>query len=81
MVRVVILGQGYVASIFASGLEKIKAGKMEPYGVPLADELPIKIKDIEIVGSYDVDSNKVGKDLYESSRATTRRPPRALGGE
>ncbi len=32
MVRVVILGQGYVASIFASGLEKIKAGKMEPTG-------------------------------------------------
>ena len=29
MVKVVILGQGYVASIFASGLEKIKAGDKE----------------------------------------------------
>ncbi|MBP1911134.1 inositol-3-phosphate synthase [Thermococcus stetteri] len=80
MVRVVILGQGYVASIFASGLEKIKAGKMKPYGVPLADELPIKIKDIEIVGSYDVDSNKVGKDLYEVVKSYDPDAPESLKG-
>ncbi|MCD6372490.1 MAG: inositol-3-phosphate synthase [Thermococcus sp.] len=80
MVKVVILGQGYVASIFASGLEKIKAGKMEPYGVPLADELPIKIKDIEIVGSYDVDKAKVGKDLYEVVKAYDPEAPESLKG-
>lgn len=75
-----ILGQGYVASIFASGLEKIKAGKLEPYGVPLADELPIKIKDIEIVGSYDVDKAKVGKDLYDVVKSYDPKAPESLRG-
>ena len=80
MVRVVILGQGYVASIFASGLEKIKAGKMEPYGVPLADELPIKIREIEVVGSYDVDASKVGADLYDVVRQYDPEAPESLRG-
>jgi myo-inositol-1-phosphate synthase len=80
MVRVVILGQGYVASIFASGLEKIKTGKMEPYGVPIGDELPIKIKDIEIVGSYDVDASKVGKDLHEIVKRYDPEAPESLRG-
>ncbi|WP_297523316.1 inositol-3-phosphate synthase [Thermococcus sp.] len=80
MVRVVVLGQGYVASIFASGLEKIKAGKLEPYGVPLTDELPIKIKDVEIVGSYDVDSSKVGRDIYEVVRLYDGNAPESLRG-
>ncbi|WP_461865684.1 inositol-3-phosphate synthase [Thermococcus sp.] len=80
MVRVVILGQGYVASIFASGLEKIKAKKIEPYGVPLTDELPIKIKEIEIVGSYDVDKAKVGKDIYEVVKAYDPEAPESLKG-
>ena len=65
MVKVVILGQGYVASIFAVGLERIKKGELGYYGVPLANELPIKVEDVEIVGSYDVDKSKVGKPLYE----------------
>ncbi|GAB6101305.1 inositol-3-phosphate synthase [Thermococcus atlanticus] len=80
MVKVVILGQGYVASIFASGLEKIKAGKMEPYGVPLADELPVKIREIEIVGSYDVDASKVGKNLHEVVRSYDPEAPESLKG-
>ncbi|ASJ10166.1 myo-inositol-1-phosphate synthase [Thermococcus sp. P6] len=80
MVRVVILGQGYVASVFASGLEKIKAGKLEPYGVPLGDELPIKIRDIEIVGSYDVDASKVGKDLHEIVKTYDPEAPESLRG-
>ncbi len=63
--RVGILGQGYVGSIFAIGLERIKSGELKPYGVPLQEELPYKIKDIEIVASYDVDSNKIGKSIKE----------------
>ena len=42
MVRVVILGQGYVGSIFAIGLERIKKGEVNYYGIPLANELPNK---------------------------------------
>ncbi|WP_297069297.1 inositol-3-phosphate synthase [Thermococcus sp.] len=80
MVKVVILGQGYVASIFASGLEKVKAGKIRPYGIPLADELPVKIKDIQIVGSYDVDVTKVGRDLHEVVKAYDPEAPETLRG-
>jgi len=80
MVRVVILGQGYVASIFESGLEKIKSGKLSYYGVPLANELPVKVEDVEIVGSYDVDSNKVGKSVYEIVKAYDPEAPESLKG-
>ncbi|NJE26219.1 myo-inositol-1-phosphate synthase [Thermococcus sp. MV5] len=65
MVRVVILGQGYVGSIFALGVERIKNGELGYYGIPLENDLPIKIEDIEIVGSYDVDKNKIRKSLHE----------------
>ncbi|RLF48894.1 MAG: myo-inositol-1-phosphate synthase [Thermoplasmata archaeon] len=65
MVRVVVLGQGYVASIFALGVERIKKGDLGYYGIPLADELPVKVEDIEIVGSYDVDETKVGVTVYD----------------
>jgi myo-inositol-1-phosphate synthase len=65
MVRVVLLGQGYAGSIFAIGIERIKKGEIEPYGVPLANELDEKIENIEIVGSYDVDEEKVGKTVYD----------------
>ncbi len=65
MVKVAVLGAGYVANIFAIGLERIKKGEIEAHGVPLQDELPVKIKDVEIVSMYDVDKNKIGKSLYE----------------
>jgi len=68
MVRVVILGQGYVGSTFAVGVERVKKGELKLYGVPLADELEIKVEDLKIVGSYDVDKSKVGKTLDEVVR-------------
>ena len=69
MVRVALIGQGYVATIFAWGLSKIKAGKLEPYGVPLGNlDLGVSISDLEIVGSIDVDEEKVGKSLYEVAK-------------
>ncbi len=65
-VRVVIIGQGLVATHFAVGLERIKSGELEPYGVPLAKyKLPYPIESIEIVASYDVDESKVGRSLYD----------------
>ncbi len=67
--RVVLLGQGMVANHFAVGLERIKQGELQPYGVPLADfPLPYRIEDIEVVASYDVDEDKVGKSLYRIAR-------------
>ncbi|ACS90839.1 Ino1-like myo-inositol-1-phosphate synthase related [Thermococcus sibiricus MM 739] len=60
-----ILGQGYVGSTFAVGVERIKKGELGYYGIPLKNELQEKVEDIEIVGSYDVDKNKIGKSVYD----------------
>ena len=69
MVRVLIIGQGLVSTHFAVGLERIKRGEVPPYGVPFARyRLPYRIEDLEIVGSYDVDEEKVGKTVYEVAR-------------
>ena len=69
MVRVFILGQGMVATIFAVGLERIKQGEIKPYGVPLADvDIGINIKDIEIVASTDVDARKVNRTVYDIAK-------------
>ena len=65
MVRVIILGQGYVGSVFATGIERIKKGDLGYYGIPLGNELPVKVEEIEVVGSYDVDKGKIGKNLHE----------------
>lgn len=63
--RVAILGQGFVGSIFAVGVERIKRGELGYAGIPLRDELPIRVEEIEIVGSYDVDDSKVGLTLQD----------------
>ncbi|HIE37252.1 TPA: myo-inositol-1-phosphate synthase, partial [Candidatus Geothermarchaeota archaeon] len=68
MVRVVVLGMGMAASHYIVGLERIKMGDVEPYGVPLAGKLPIDISEIEVVGVYDVDTSKVGKSVYEVAK-------------
>ena len=69
MVKVVLLGQGMAASHFAVGLERIKLGELEPYGIPLANhELPIDMRDIEIVAGYDVDRDKIGKSMYDIAK-------------
>lgn len=65
MVKFIILGQGYVGSTLVVGIEKIKKGVLELHGIPLTDELGIKVEELEIVGSYDVDKSKIGKTLNE----------------
>ena len=65
-VRVIILGQGMVAAHLAVGLERIRSGEIETYGIPLANHpLPYRVEDIEIAASYDVDTAKVGQSLYQ----------------
>ncbi len=65
MIKVVILGQGLVGTHFVVGLERLKNWEIKDYGVPLNAKIPINYDEIEIVASYDVDSNKVGKTVYE----------------
>ncbi|MCD6301415.1 MAG: myo-inositol-1-phosphate synthase [Staphylothermus sp.] len=68
MVRIVIFGQGLVATHFAIGLERLKNGEIPDYGVPLSNKIPIKYEELEIVGSYDVDTKKIGKTIYDVAK-------------
>lgn len=65
MIKTVVIGQGLVATHFVVGLERLKNNEIKDYGIPLRDLVNYKYCDIEVVGSYDVDENKVGKTLYE----------------
>jgi len=63
------LGQGYVATIFAWGLARLKKGLIDPWGVPLAGvDFGVPIESLEVVASFDVDAAKVGRSLYEVAR-------------
>ncbi|MEM1845754.1 MAG: myo-inositol-1-phosphate synthase, partial [Desulfurococcaceae archaeon] len=68
MIKTVIIGQGLVATHFAVGLEKLKNNEIEDYGIPLRNFINYKYNDIEIVASYDVDENKVGKTIYDIAK-------------
>ncbi len=69
MVRTVILGLGMVGTTFSVGLERIKAGEIKPYGVPLADvDLGVSIDEVEVVGTIEVDARKVGQTIYDVAR-------------
>ena len=66
MIRAILLGSGYVGTYLAVGLERIKKGLVDKYGIPLAKyPLPYKIEDINLVSAYDIDSSKVGKTLFD----------------
>ncbi len=68
MVRVAILGTGMVAAHLAVGLERLKLGEIQPYGIPLANyPLTYSPLDIRVVAAYDVD-DKVGKTLYSVAK-------------
>ncbi len=68
MVKIIIFGQGLVATHFAVGLERLKNGEIPDYGVPLSNKIPIKYDELEIIGSYDVDTKKIGKTLYDIAK-------------
>ncbi|MEM2849345.1 MAG: myo-inositol-1-phosphate synthase [Candidatus Bathyarchaeia archaeon] len=64
-----MLGAGYVTTLFAVGLERLKRGEIEPYGVPLAGfDLGVDIEDIKVVACIDVDARKVGRTIYDIAR-------------
>ncbi|NPA05379.1 MAG: myo-inositol-1-phosphate synthase [Crenarchaeota archaeon] len=65
-INVGLIGQGYVATTLALGVERIKKGSIKPYGVPFADaEMEYRIEDIVFTSSLDVDESKIGKTLAE----------------
>lgn len=68
-VKTLMLGAGYVTTLFIVGLERVKRGEVEPYGVPLADfDLGVDIDDIKVVACIDVDARKVGRTMYDIAR-------------
>ncbi|MCD6381484.1 MAG: inositol-3-phosphate synthase [Candidatus Aenigmarchaeota archaeon] len=72
--RVNIFGQGYVSSIFAIGLQRLKNGEIGYEGVPLGNDLPYSIDDIEVVGAFDIDPSKVGKNLSKVVKQYWEKP-------
>ncbi len=63
--RTAIFGQGYVASILAAGLQRIKEGEIGYEGIPLAEHIPESIEEIELVRAFDIDERKVGRRLSD----------------
>ncbi|MEM3981843.1 MAG: hypothetical protein QXM71_03955 [Thermofilum sp.] len=75
MVRVMLLGQGHAATVFAWGLARLKKGLAEPWGVPLAKiDFGVPIERLEVVASVDVDASKVGRTLYEVAERYNLKP-------
>lgn len=72
--KVCIFGQGFVATLFQIGVHRIARGDLEPYGVPLAAELSYPIEAIEFVGSFDVDADKVGRNVGDIAARYWRGP-------
>ncbi len=82
-VKTLVLGAGYVTTFFTVGLERLKRGEINPYGVPLASfDIGVDINDIKVVACVDVDARKVGKTMYDVARKfyKLRNVPHTLKG-
>ncbi len=67
-IRTVLLGAGPGAAYFVAGIEKLKMGEIENYGIPFAGMFKsYRPEDIQVVGVFDVDNKKVGLDMYSLS--------------
>ncbi|RZN70629.1 MAG: myo-inositol-1-phosphate synthase, partial [Candidatus Methanolliviera hydrocarbonicum] len=64
----VIFGQGYVASILNVGLQRIKDGEIGLEGIPLGNSISKTVEAINIVGAFDLDKKKIGKNLGEVTK-------------
>ncbi|MFP3144603.1 MAG: myo-inositol-1-phosphate synthase [Caldisphaera sp.] len=64
-IRTVLLGAGPGAAYFAAGIERIKMGEIDSYGIPFGNLFKsYRPEDIQIVGVFDVDNKKIGLDMY-----------------
>ena len=64
----VIFGHGYVASILNVGLQRIKDGEIGLEGIPLGNSISKTVEAIKIVGAFDLDKKKIGKNLGEVTK-------------
>ncbi|MEZ0394742.1 MAG: myo-inositol-1-phosphate synthase [Desulfurococcaceae archaeon] len=67
-IKVVVIGHGLAATYFLVGLERLKRNEIPDYGIPLRNWLPYSYEDIDVVATYDVDDDKVGKTAYDVAR-------------
>jgi len=65
-IRLAIAGVGNCASSLIQGIEYYKKPDTEKVGILFEDVGGYKVTDIEIVAAFDIDRNKVGKDLSEA---------------
>ena len=64
-IKVALIGVGNVASALVQGVEYYKNSKVTPIGI-LPDIKKYSIRDIEFRVAFDININKVGKDLSEA---------------
>src|SRR4030066_190675 len=77
-IRVAIIGVGNCASSLVQGIEyyrNAKEGEFIP-GIMHVNLGGDHIRDVEFVAAFDIDKNKVGKDLSEAVCAWAKTPPR-----
>ncbi|MGC9071343.1 MAG: inositol-3-phosphate synthase [Acidilobus sp.] len=68
-IRLLLVGAGSGASYFAAGLERLRSKEIPPVGIPFLKDLrPYSPEDVMIVGVLDVDTSKVGRDMYEVAK-------------
>ena len=67
-IRVAVIGAGNCASSLIQGVEYYKNAKEDDFvpGVMHVNLGGYHIRDIEFVAAFDIDKNKVGKDLSEA---------------
>ena len=65
-IKVAIAGVGNCAQAFLHGIEYYKKNPDDSKGLMNSDICGYKVTDIEPVAAFDINSNKVGRDLYEA---------------
>ena len=78
MIRVIVLGLGYVGTTLITGVEKIKQGLLDLKGIPLKNDIKYKVEEIEFVATYDVDASKIGKTAYDVAKMYYNDVPTSL---
>jgi myo-inositol-1-phosphate synthase len=82
-VRVAIIGVGNCASSLVQGVHYYRDAKAEDFvpGLMHVEMAGYHVNDIEFTAAFDIDKNKVGKDINEAIyTAPNKRHQRDIGG-
>ncbi|MGC8566515.1 MAG: inositol-3-phosphate synthase [Caldisphaera sp.] len=64
-IRTILLGAGPGAAYFAAGIERLKTGEIEAYGIPFGNLFrSYRPEEIQILAVFEVDNKKIGLDMH-----------------